>query len=98
MTSSTGADLISVDDTSKEILSTAEIVGRKMYSIRNSSTGAQVITIFPANNQKAVSLKGIILSPGQAYQEANGEGFECWQGAIQAISSVAGGQVSVFER
>lgn len=98
MTSETGADLVSVGTTSTTIIPTAENVKRKLYSIRNSSTGAQIITIFPANFIPVVALKGIPLSPGQAYFESNSEGFECWQGQVQAISSAAGGQVSIFER
>lgn len=97
MASETGADLITVNNTTLMILPTASN-GRKLYSIRNSSTGAQVITIFPANNLPAVALKGIVLSPGQIYYESNSEGFECWQGQVQAIGSAVGGQVSIFER
>lgn len=98
MTSETGADLITVNNTSQTILPNAELSGRKLFSIRNSSTGAQVITIYPANNRSVTALSGIVLSVGQTYVESNSEGFECWQGQVQAIASAIGGQVSIFER
>lgn len=98
MATNTGADLVAVGTSSVKIIEKAQAEERQQLVVRNSSTGGQVITLFPANNQVAVANKGIVLSVGQAWVEANSEGFECWQGEIQAISNSASGQVSLFVR
>ena len=69
---------------------------RVLYSIVNSSTGGQVITL--NLGRVAVAGAGIVLAPGQAWVDSNGEGYECYQGPIQAIASGAGGAASVFAR
>jgi hypothetical protein len=70
---------------------------RKVFVLRNSSTGGQIITL-NIGMSPAILNEGIVLSSGQAYSENNAEQFECWKGQIQAISDVAGAILSVFER
>lgn len=70
---------------------------RKVLSLRNSSTGGQVITL-QIGEIAAVLNEGVVLSPGQAWTENTSEGYECWDGSVQAISTAAGGVLSIFER
>lgn len=66
-------------------------------SYRNTSTGGQVITIV-MGNQQAVAKNGIVLNPNETFSDSSGENYECWQGNINAISDLADGKLSVFER
>jgi len=87
-------ELVSVDATSKIV---ADVNPRICYSIVNSSLGGQYITINLGFSQAIVN-EGIVLSPGQSWVESNAENYLCYQGSITAISSAAGGQISIFER
>ena len=69
---------------------------RRIYTVVNSSTGGQYITL--NLGRVAVAGAGIYLAPGQAWVDSNGEGYECFQGPIQAVASGAGGAVAVFSR
>lgn len=72
---------------------------RKNIYLRNVSTGAQVITITFSNNQIAVANAGFVLNPGEYITDSDsGSTYEAWDGAISAISSVAGGSLAVVER
>ena len=71
---------------------------RKGYSIRNVSTAGQIISIVLSNNDAAVANSGIVLSVGENFIDSNSEGYECWTGAISAISSAASGSVAIMER
>jgi len=88
-------DTVAVDNTSLRVCQPNS--GRSVFVLRNSSAGGQIITI-AQGNVAVVAEKGIVLTPGQAYSETNGEGFQAWKGEIQAIASAAGGVLSVFER
>jgi len=70
---------------------------RKAYVLRNSSVGGQVITVAFGEIPAELN-KGIVLSPGQAFSDADSENYTCWKGKINAISDVAGAILSVFER
>ena len=70
---------------------------RKAIVLRNSSTGGQIISI-SFGELSAVASNGIVLSPGQAFSDADSENYTCWKGRIQAISSAVGGVLSVFAR
>jgi hypothetical protein len=69
---------------------------RKVLVITNVSTLNQVITL--GIGTPAVALKGIVLYAGQSYIESPSDGFRPTNVAIYAISSAAGGAVSVYER
>jgi hypothetical protein len=85
---------ITVGATSTILMS--EQPGRSIFFIRNLSTGGQVITL--GFGKAAVAGNGIVLVPGDYCQESNKEGFAAWDGTITAISSAAGGIVSVYSR
>jgi hypothetical protein len=70
---------------------------RVVFALANTSTGGQTITVCPGH-PAAVANKGIVLAPGDKWVESTGEGFECFQGPVQAIASAAAGQISIFER
>ena len=71
---------------------------RKMVYLRNTSSGTQVITIRFDNVEPAVANKGIVLSVGEVCVDASSEGYEAWNGKIQAISSAINGQLTIVER
>lgn len=71
---------------------------RKVIQIRNTSDDdTKVITINLGSNP-SVANAGIVLKRWEAFADSSETGYECWQGAITAISAVAGAQVSIFER
>jgi len=69
---------------------------RKLVTLVNASTGGQIITI--AIGDIAVSNQGIPLNPGGYYHESHDAGFTPTQSHISAISSAAGGTLSIQER
>lgn len=71
---------------------------RKVIFIRNNSTAGQVISLIFSNNQQAEAGTGIVLGAGQYIIDSDTEGYECWEGEIHAISSAAGGLISVYIR
>lgn len=70
---------------------------RKGISLRNSSTGSQVISLSFSENETAVANSGIVLSAGSVINDFDGEGYKCWKGTITAISSAAGAVLSIYE-
>ena len=94
-------DAITLTNTSVQVA-----VGRPRRAIyfRNSSAGVQVITVVPSNIQAAVDGYGIVLKPGEFFMDSSvaGEnddnGYRCYQGPYQAISTAAGAILSIFER
>lgn len=89
----TYTDSVTVDGTSKTILTDQK---RVLYTVINTSTGGQLITL--NLGKVAVSGAGIVLSPGQSWVDSNSEGYECYQGPIQAIASGAGGTIGIMAR
>jgi len=71
---------------------------RKVIYIRNTSTAGQVITITFSNSVDAVAGAGFFLSASEYITDSISEGYLPWQGEIRAISSAAGGTLSIFER
>lgn len=69
---------------------------RVSFSIINTSTGGQVISI--TFTDEAGAGLGIPLSAGGFYSEAESEGFKCTRSRICAISSLAGGTIAMTER
>ena len=92
--------LVNVDGTSLEALSSIYSKSitfktrRTQFIIQN--TGATTITL-TKGMQTAVAGTGIQLYPSGGYSESTDSGFTCWQGAIQAIGSGAGGTISITE-
>lgn len=69
---------------------------RSFFSIINTSTGGQVISI--TFTDEAGAGNGVVISPGGYYSESISEGFTPTNERICAISSGAGGTVAVSER
>ena len=89
----TFSGVVAVGTTSLTILQDQK---RMLYTITNTSTGGQTITLNMGHI--AIANIGIVLSPGQSWVDSNSEGYECYQGPIQAIASAAAGQVSISAR
>jgi hypothetical protein len=70
---------------------------RSAYTIINNSTGGQTITLSFGDKNAAVAGYGIPIPPLAYYLEDDARG-PCFQGAILAISSAAGGVVAITER
>lgn len=68
---------------------------RQVYTIRN--TGATTITIV-FGGDAAVATYGQILMAGETMTDSSDSGYICYQDNISAISSAAGGQVTIMER
>jgi len=66
---------------------------RKSIIITNISTGGQIITI--SIGKESVATEGIVLYPGGSWDRSPNE--EPPQFQIQAISSLAGGILSLYE-
>lgn len=69
---------------------------RKVISLINTSTAGQVITI--AIGDQAGLGSGIVLNVGGYYHESHDAGFTPTQNFITAISTAAGGTLSIQER
>lgn len=90
---------LAISTTSIEILPSVKAIGgRSMFFLRNNSPNAiDIITICPGD-RAAVANNGIILRQNDVYLESNDTGFECHQGAIQAICATINGTLAVSER
>lgn len=88
--------LITAITTTSQIASPELTQERKVISIRNSSTGTQEITV--SLGVVAVAGVGQVLLPGDTWIDSNSEGYKCYQGTINVISSAAAAQVSIIER
>lgn len=71
---------------------------RKSIYIRNISAGGQRISLQFSNVDIAVDNTGIILNTNEFIIDSNSEGYKCWSGDITAISSAAGGVITLVER
>lgn len=83
----TNNQVVAVTTASVEVLPTC--AGRKRrtgFLITNTTTGSDVVTI-AKGDVAAIAGSGIILSPSLNYAESNSEGFLCWQGAVQVVST-----------
>jgi hypothetical protein len=69
---------------------------RIFFSIINTSTGGQVISI--SFTDEAGAGQGIALSPGGSHSESKDAGFRPTQARICGIASAAGGSLSFSER
>jgi len=92
-------DAIPVSTASMELLQDAVgRGGRKIFVFRNNSPNAVDIITLSFGSRAAVAGSGVILRQNDQYGEADGDGFECWQGPIQAICATINGSISVMER
>jgi len=73
-------------------------LNRLLIYIKNTSSGGQTITVSFSETKPAVAEEGVVLAEGESITDSNGSGYECYKGAIWAISSAAGGQLSIYER
>jgi len=75
-----------------------EVMGnqRRVLVLNNTSTGGQVITV--SWEQEAVAGKGIVLYPGGSWSEAVDSGYIPSPKQVYAVSSAAGGLLSIHER
>ena len=87
-------DVVSVG-TSSVTLAARKNARRAGFSLNNSGAVAATITL---SHVAAVANEGIVLQPGDIYAQSNTEGYVCWQGDIQAISSGAGTTISIQEQ
>lgn len=85
-----------IDTASVEVSRAMIFAKRIFFSIINTSTAGQVITITFA--QAATNGAGIVLSPGGYYAESKSDTFNPTDEQINAISSAAGGSVAITER
>lgn len=69
---------------------------RNSIIIINTSTGGQVITLSIDN--EAVAGRGIQLGVGGSWQDSKDSGYLPTQRQVSAISSLAGGTISLQER
>jgi hypothetical protein len=76
--------------TSLQILGDRGGSGLKRTSFVITNTSAAAIVTIAKGNNPAVQKVGYVLQPTGNIVESNSEGFECYQGSIQAVSDVAG--------
>lgn len=77
----------------------ADARNRVSFYVKNISTTAQVITVWFDDKAVAVaSGGGYVLNVNENAQDCDGAGYSCWRGAITAVSSAAGGTVTIAER
>lgn len=78
-----------VSTTSSEIMHRVGGKYRRTQMIISNTSAAAVITLRKGDDA-SVSGEGIQLLPNGTYAEATDGGYECWQGAVQAIGDIAG--------
>lgn len=69
---------------------------RKLFSIINTSTGGQKISI--SFGSEAVSGQGVVISPGGFYSESADGANDPTQSQICVVSDLAGATIAVSER
>lgn len=88
---------ISVGETSQMIAIYRTAGQRKVLVVRNTSEDQTVISIAFGDKQ-AQNGKGIILKQNESFTDASSEGYQAFNGAVNAIASSANGKISIFER
>lgn len=96
MPTNTGRRSVSVDTSNVVVSRLQPIASRVLLILQNVSTGGQKISV--SIGQQAIADQGIVLSPGGTYEESRSEGFDPTNEDIYAVSSAAGGVLSVVER
>jgi len=78
--------------TTSVIISPKKIDGSRLaITLRNSSTGGQIISLFLSETDAAVSLSGIVLASGQGFAMSEDSGSLCWRRDIYAFADASGG-------
>lgn len=75
-----------------------EATRRKVMVIRNTSDDDTKVITIALGGLAVTANNGIVLRRYEHYSESTDAGFKCWNGSVQAISAVAGAQLSIFER
>jgi len=92
---SSASSSISTSSTSVEIAKNHSGVLKRTQLIIVNTSAAATLTITKGDTA-AIAGAGIVLPPNGVYAESTDGGYLCWQGAIQAVSNVAG-SVSIVE-
>ena len=71
---------------------------RKMIIITNTSLNAADIITLRLGHEAATAYNGIVLQQNQSWVDSDSEGYQCWQGKIQAICATVNGLLSIVER
>jgi len=87
-------DAVAVGTTAVEISPSRE---RVALFIKNTSTGAHKITLV-LGSVTPVANAGIVLGAGDVFTDSDSGEYKCWRGQVLAISDLAAGQLSVYER
>jgi hypothetical protein len=92
-------DLVSVGTT---VTSVAEVrsedTPRKVICIRNTSDDPSKIITVTYGLVSPTGNYGIVLRQYESFTDSNDGDYQCFQGHINAVCAVAGGQVSILER
>lgn len=88
-TSSTSAQILN------SLTQTSGALKRVAFIVTNTSAAA-VVTI-ALQDSAAVAGQGVRLQPNGVFSQSTDGGMTCWQGAVQAISDVAG-SVAIVEQ
>lgn len=70
---------------------------RRLLYIYNTSTGGQKITIQFGDEKAVVAGQGFVLVADNYLADGSNAIYKAWQGSVWAISSAAGGTISVVE-
>jgi len=92
----TARSVITVGTASAEISRQQTNSRRILFSLINTSTGGQSISI--AFGQEAIAGQGIVLAPGGFYTESEDPGFKPTNEQITAIASGAGATLAMTMR
>lgn len=84
--------------TTSQVIATPRIATkRKTILIRNTSSTDKTISI-SFGSKKAENGKGIILKQNESFSDSTSEGYEAYNGQINAICDTSDGQIAIFER
>ena len=71
---------------------------RKILLIRNTSESENAVISVSFGEKSAVNGRGIVLQKNESFSDSSSDGYEAYQGQINAICSQDGGKVAIFER
>ena len=90
---------VSVTTSSSNIASLGEGTSRRTAIVLTnvSNNVADVISV-ALGGKAAVAGEGVILAKGASFTDSDSEGYQCYQGNIQAICATANGLLAIMER
>jgi hypothetical protein len=91
-------DSVSVGTTEFQLLPLRPEGQRIVYSIKNTSTGGQKITLAFGIDVTAISGKGVQLNPGESWVESVETTFQPTHEPVHIVSDNAGGLIAIYER